>query len=80
MPTVTNATIRAAGLGDVEHILAQYRQAIKELPAWYRLGKPKPEDGRIGFATWKHYRKEDPLLESGLIGPVQILTSVVRNI
>ena len=44
--------------------------AIIELPAWYKEGKPKPADGRVTFTTWKHYNKDSPLLESGLIGPV----------
>ena len=32
MSGITHATIRTAGLGDVEHILAEYRQAVAELP------------------------------------------------
>jgi len=24
----------------------------------------------VTFSTWKHYAKESPLLESGLLGPV----------
>lgn len=44
--------------------------AIVELPTWYKEGKPKPADGRITFTTWKHYTKDSPLLDSGLIGPV----------
>jgi len=49
--------------------------AIQELPDWYKKGEPKPEDGRVAFATWKHYTKDSPLLLSGLIGPV-ILSEV----
>lgn len=44
--------------------------AIQELPDWYRRGQPKPNDGRVTFTTWKHYNKDSPLLEAGLIGPV----------
>ncbi|HZY81845.1 MAG TPA: glycosyl hydrolase, partial [Cyclobacteriaceae bacterium] len=44
--------------------------AITELPEWYQKNLPKPDDGRVAFATWKHYVKTSPLLESGLIGPV----------
>src|SRR5687768_9395204 len=29
---ITHATIRAAGLGDLEHILAEYGEAIRNLP------------------------------------------------
>ncbi|WP_447728299.1 glycosyl hydrolase [Sphingomonas koreensis] len=47
---------------------------IDKLPDWYREGKPKPPGGRLTFSTWKHYAKDAPLLESGLLGPV-----VLRN-
>jgi hypothetical protein len=43
---------------------------IIELPEWYRNNQPKPDDGRVAFTTWKHYQKNSPLLQSGLIGPV----------
>ncbi|MDB5250785.1 MAG: glycoside hydrolase family protein [Segetibacter sp.] len=43
---------------------------IEKLPGWYITGRPKPVDGRVSFTTWKHYTKNSPLLESGLIGPV----------
>lgn len=50
--------------------------AIKKLPDWYVEGKPKPPVGRITFTTWKHFDKDSPLLESGLVGPVRLLTAV----
>jgi len=50
---------------------------IDSLPHWYREGKPKPPGGRITFSTWKHYAKDSPLLESGLLGPV-LLRSVLK--
>ncbi len=53
---------------------------IVVLPDWYKEGKPKPENGRIAFATWKHYTKDSPLLESGLIGSVVIKTAVEQEI
>ncbi len=53
---------------------------IKRLPDWYIEGRPKPPGGRITFATWKHYHKDDPLLESGLVGPVRLRTAVRRII
>ena len=51
--------------------------AMIELPDWYKQGKPKPADGRVTFTTWKHYTKESPLLESGLIGPVMLRVAAV---
>ena len=53
---------------------------IKRLPDWYVRGKPKPPGGRITFTTWKHYDKDSPLLESGLVGPVRLRTAVRRAI
>ncbi|HEX8060931.1 MAG TPA: glycosyl hydrolase, partial [Cyclobacteriaceae bacterium] len=47
--------------------------AIQELPEWYQKGQPKPDDGRVAFATWKHYTKDSPLMQSGLIGPVSLI-------
>jgi hypothetical protein len=47
--------------------------AIQELPDWYKKGEAKPNDGRVAFATWKHYTKDSPLMQSGLIGPVILL-------
>jgi hypothetical protein len=45
--------------------------AIKEWPQWLLEGKPSPT-GRYTFTTWKHWTKDSPLLESGLLGPVEI--------
>jgi hypothetical protein len=81
-------------IGD-EHVTEPYRYAegaggsgfaslsggaILELPEWYKNGQPKPGDGRVAFATWKHYTKDSPLLPSGLIGPVVIRTGEAKEI
>ena len=54
--------------------------AIQDLPEWYRGGTPKPRSARVAFTTWKHYTKDSPLLESGLIGPVVLRSAVVRQL
>jgi len=46
--------------------------AIRRLPDWYVKGQPKPPGGRVTFTTWKHFDKDSPLLESGLLGPVRL--------
>jgi hypothetical protein len=46
---------------------------LVELPAWYRDGKSKPADGRVGFSTWTFFQKDEPLLDSGLLGPVRLV-------
>lgn len=49
---------------------------ITRLPDWYRDGKPKPPGGRVTFTTWKFYERDEPLVESGLLGPVRLLNPV----
>ena len=44
---------------------------IKEVPQWVKEGKTSPT-GRHTFTMFKHWSKEDDLLESGLLGPVTI--------
>ncbi len=44
---------------------------IKEWPAWLLEGKPSPT-GRLTFSSWRLWNKDDPLQESGLIGPVTL--------
>lgn len=46
--------------------------AIKEIPDWMKSGKPSPT-GRLAFTTWHHWTKDDKLLPSGLLGPVQFV-------
>ncbi|NNM84467.1 MAG: hypothetical protein HKL96_01725 [Phycisphaerales bacterium] len=40
-------------------------------PAWVLEGKRSPT-GRISFTTWELWHKTDPLVPSGLIGPVRL--------
>jgi hypothetical protein len=42
-------------------------------PKWLLEGKPSPSS-RQTFTTWRLWRKDDALLESGLIGPVKIMS------
>jgi len=43
------------------------------LPDWYRAGQSKPKDGRVTFSTWTFFANDEPLLDSGLLGPVRLL-------
>lgn len=61
---------------DYDSMAFNQRGGIREMPAWYVQGKPKPKSPRVTFTTWKHYSKESPLLESGLVGPVLLRTAV----
>ncbi|MGZ3838901.1 MAG: glycosyl hydrolase [Flavisolibacter sp.] len=42
-------------------------------PKWVIEGKSNPT-GRYSFTTWKVWKKDSPLLESGLLGPVRIIS------
>jgi hypothetical protein len=44
---------------------------LKKWPQWLVEGKPSPS-GRYTFATCRLWKKNDALLESGLIGPVKL--------
>ncbi|MDP5279817.1 glycosyl hydrolase [Sphingomonas sp. DG1-23] len=46
---------------------------LAALPAWYREGKPMPKGERVTFATWKFFDADEPLLDSGLLGPVRLV-------
>ena len=48
-------------------------------PQWLLDGKPSPT-GRFTFATWEQWRKSDSLVESGLIGPVKLLTTICKRV
>jgi hypothetical protein len=44
---------------------------LKEWPEWLAQGAPSPS-GRHTFTTWRLWSKDDPLEESGLLGPVTL--------
>ncbi|MBT3201661.1 MAG: hypothetical protein HN350_17300 [Phycisphaerales bacterium] len=41
-------------------------------PDWLTRGKPRPVPARVTFTTWKHWKADDKLQPSGLIGPVTL--------
>ncbi len=47
---------------------------LEAWPQWFLEGKPSPT-GRLTFTTWHHWTKNDPLLESGLLGPVRLVSA-----
>jgi len=54
--------------------------SLKKWPEWFLKGTPRPSAGRCTFTTWKHYKKDSPLLESGLLGPVRLKVAVDRQV
>jgi len=49
--------------------------AIKDWPQWLLEGRPSPT-GRFTFTTWRHWKKSDKPLPSGLLGPVTVSAAV----
>lgn len=47
---------------------------LKSWPQWLQAGQRSPT-GRYTFTSWRLWKKNDPLVESGLIGPVAIQTA-----
>jgi hypothetical protein len=45
---------------------------LKRWPQWLLDGKPSPT-GRYTFPMWRLWKKNDALLDSGLIGPVKLI-------
>lgn len=48
---------------------------LKAWPEWVEEGKPSPT-GRYTFTTWRLWKKDSPLIESGLLGPVTVRSAV----
>jgi hypothetical protein len=49
---------------------------LKTWPKWVEEGKPSPT-GRYTFTSWRLWKKGEPLVGSGLIGPVTLRVSAV---
>lgn len=50
---------------------------LEEWPQWLNEGKPSPA-GRYTFTSWRLWKKDDALSESGLLGPVTLQTTDIR--
>lgn len=49
-------------------------ETLVEWPEWFKQGRRSPT-GRYTFTTARHYQKDSPLLPSGLLGPVRVLST-----
>jgi hypothetical protein len=45
---------------------------LKVWPPWVQEGRPSPT-GRYTFTSWRLWKKNSPLQQSGLIGPVRVI-------
>jgi hypothetical protein len=57
----------------------RWGQVLGRYPQWLLENKPSPA-GRFTFTTWKHWSKDDPLMESGLLGPVTLRAALRRQL
>jgi len=48
-------------------------KCLKRFPEWFLKNQPRPSKGRYCFTTWNYFDKNDPLISSGLMGPVRLL-------
>ena len=48
---------------------------LQEFPDWFLKKEPRPSKGRYCFTTWNYFTKDSPLVPSGLIGPVRIISA-----
>ncbi len=53
--------------------------SLKEWPQWLLENRASPT-GRLTFSTWKFFTKETRLLDSGLLGPVRLVTTQVAPV
>ncbi len=60
---------------DGGYALESYRPT-GNMPEWYTNNDPMPAGPRTTFTTAPFYKKTDPLMSSGLLGPVKIVPSV----
>ncbi len=47
---------------------------LKEFPDWFLHDTARPSTGRLTFTTWNYFAKDSPLIPSGLLGPVTLVT------
>jgi len=46
---------------------------MKEFPDWFLKDELRPSKRRYTFVTWNYFKKDSPLVASGLLGPVKLL-------
>jgi hypothetical protein len=47
---------------------------LKEFPEWFLKNRERPAKRRFCFTTWNYFTRDSPLLPSGLLGPVRVMT------
>lgn len=47
---------------------------LKRFPDWFVKNQPRLSKGRYCFTTWNYFTKDSPLVPSGLLGPVRLMS------
>jgi hypothetical protein len=72
-----NRLISDEAYPDYSQLWRKDGKPVRVMPSWYTDNKPLPRSGekgkRITFTTYKFVNKNDPLVDSGLLGPVSLL-------
>lgn len=71
--TVSNLWVNRL-IGDEQHPddCEWTEKHLTRWPDWLLNNTPRPSTNRVTFTTWKHWTANDPLLPSGLLGPVTL--------
>ncbi len=51
---------------------------LKAYPSWVLQQTPRPSPGRFTFTTWNYFTAQSPLLSSGLLGPVGLVSAPAK--
>ena len=51
-----------------------YGGPLKVFPEWLVKGQSRPSPSRFTFTTWNYFNRNSPLLPSGLLGPVTLMS------
>ncbi len=60
------------------HHFADQGGYLKRFPDWFVKKEPRPSKGRYCFVTWNYFTKDSPLISSGLLGPVTLMSQKVK--
>lgn len=60
------------------HHFADQGGYLKRFPDWFVKKEPRPSKGRYCFVTWNYFTKDSPLIPSGLLGPVTIMSPTLK--
>ena len=69
-----NRLIGDAALPDTSGYRPEGREPERDMVAWYSANLPPPPGPRRTFSTHSFFRADDPLVPSGLIGPLTVIT------